>query len=229
MITHHIVGGTNRFRSCCSIYFLLNYGEETIRELQEHGNGSFLQVQIQHMMLSAALVYRVARPQRVSRAVLVLSSRRPSTLRRLGGAHGWSILCYLIDVNVEFEELLADKVLNESVIVHKFLVVNLCAALQLHFLRIKLPLYLDLDEGETHEPQHFFSFSLEFEAYVEGAWLKHLLVQLHLIVSVLRKRILSVNTSLSLLVARIIQPNLTLHLHALWLRGIVELLYRVVL
>lgn len=63
---------------------------------------------------------------------------------------GWrrilSVLGKLIDVNVKLEEVLSYEVFDEAVIVNQLLVIDLCAALKLHFLRVELPFDLDLLE-----------------------------------------------------------------------------------
>lgn len=67
----------------------------------------------------------------------------------------------LIDVNVEFEELLSNEVLDELVVIHQFLVVNFCPALQFHLLWVILPLNLYSDQSEADQFQHLVRVSLE--------------------------------------------------------------------
>ena len=119
------------------------------------------------------LANRVARLDGVARTVHVLSGRRPSLL-----GSGW--LCYrvvfgdLVDVDVEFEELLPDEVLDEPVVVHQFLIIHFSPTLKLHLLVVKLPLDLDLYQGMADDSEHVLRVSLELEPNVECALLKDL-------------------------------------------------------
>ena len=95
------------------------------------------------MVLSNRLGLRRSRLYRVARRVEVLGGRRTPSLLL-----GLVVTFYkLVDVDVEFEELLPNEVLNKLIVINKLLVVDLGPALQLHFFGIVLPLNLDLNQS----------------------------------------------------------------------------------
>ena len=127
---------------------------------------------------------------------------------------GWrrilSVLGKLIDVYVKLEEVLSNEVFDEAVIVNQLLVIDLRAALQLHFLRVELPFDLDLLERVADQSEHLLSVALELESNVEGTRLQHLRVQINLVVAVLSEWILRADDSLRHGVAWEVQPGSTL-------------------
>lgn len=112
--------------------------------------------------------------------------------------------------------MLPDEVFDEAVIINQLLVVDLCAALQLHFLRVELPFDLDLLEREADKSEHLLSVALELESDVEGARLQHLRVQINLVIAVLREWILRTDNSFRHGVAREVQPGSPLQDHPLF-------------
>mmetsp|Transcript_31428 Transcript_31428/g.48038 ORF Transcript_31428/g.48038 Transcript_31428/m.48038 type:complete len:342 (-) Transcript_31428:895-1920(-) len=168
----------------------LDNGEELVSHLQENWDRPFLQVEIQDVYLTSTRVLwlAVVRPNGVTGRILVLSSRGPLFL---GLVLLRSVFDKFIDVHVEFEELLSYEVLDELVVVHQLLVVNLGAAFQLHLLGVVLPLDLDLHKSEADEPEHFMRVALELHTDVEGSLL-HLLLNEDLLVAVAAEGILGV-------------------------------------
>ena len=72
-------------------------------------------------------------------------------------------------VHVEFQELLSDEVFDKFIIVHKFFIINFCAAFEFHLFLVILPFYLYFDKNKADHFQHFFWLASEFETNVESS------------------------------------------------------------
>ena len=144
MIEHFVVLGSMSLEG-----FLLNNAKELVGHLEKDWNSTFLEVEIEDVILAADLLFRIGRAwlKRLSWRILVLCGWR-TTLLLLSNI--WGILDELVDINVKLEELLPNEIFDKLIIVNQFFIIHLGSTFQLHLLGIILPFNFDLDEGVTN-------------------------------------------------------------------------------
>jgi len=129
----------------------------------------------------------------------------------------WTLTIFnkLIYIDIEFEKLLSNEILNELVIVYKFLIINFRSALQFHFLWIVLPFDLNFDQGKADELQHLMWISLELESNMESSSLQ-LLIDYYLLIPICAERVLWVSMFHRLFISIHVKP-LSIILNCIWL------------